>query len=244
MLKLSKEAIYNPKCLNELCATGIDSLKVSYMGMDETDDELCDRALQYLPHFRDLQSLDVDRSNVSDAGLSKIRSLTRLKAISAFTTAVKGSCFKDFRYLPELTSLTFDYCPLDQTNLVYLASLPHLKLLSLGKTGIDDTSLKVLSACPSLTRLKICANPKITDRGLKYLLAMKNLNDLDLRETSVTISGLEQLKPLPLKSLTLDGKFVAASQKARLKQLFPHATINIYEHKPSAETQILFGRLH
>jgi len=244
MLKLSKEAIYNPKCLNEISAAGIDSLKVSYLPMDDSDDELCNRALQYLPHFGDLQSLDVDRSNVSDAGLSKIRSLTKLKAISAFTTAVKGNCFKEFRYLPELTSLTFDYCPIDQTNLAYLTALPHLKFLSLGKSDISDTNLKVLSACASLTKLKICGNPKITDRGLKYLLSMKHLTDIDLRETSVTMSGIEQLRSLPLRSLTLDGKLVGASENAKLTKLFPNTAVKIYEQKPSAETQMLFGRLH
>jgi Leucine-rich repeat (LRR) protein len=83
-----------------------------------------------------------------------------------------------------------------------LARLQTLTTLDLSLTDISDAGMERLKALPQVTDLNLAYAELITDSGVAYLKAWKNLEHLNLRGTKVNDTGLEHLKNLTqLKSL-------------------------------------------
>lgn len=244
-LVMSNQALAKPQVLASLNGAGIDALKVSFYGEDETERKYCDSALQYLPRFKDLQTLNLDHSDSGDAGLSKIGLLKNLRTISGFMCHVRGDCFKDLRSLPLLSRVDFEYCAIREENLRYLAEIPNLRKLGLGHTELTDKGLGYVCKCQSLTSLRLQDNTSITDLGLKQLLALKHLTNLDLRKTAATMNSIAQLKSMPLKTLWLSDKFLTPTYKARIQVMFPHTELcSMRKSDDTKEDEFVFGKLH
>jgi len=75
--------------------------------------------------------------------------------------------------------------------------------LNLADCMLSDELLSDISSFPNLTRLKIQKNPLVTDKGIKALLGMENLSELNLYGTRVT-----------------DAAFTTLGQMTALKKLF------------------------
>lgn len=244
-LVMSNQALANPQVLASLNGAGIDALKVSFFGEDESERKYCDSALQYLPRFKDLQTLSVDHSDSGDAGLSKIGLLKNLRTISGFMCRVRGDCFKDLRTLPLLSRVDFEHCAIREENLRYLAEIPNLRTLSLGHIELTDKGLGYVCKCQSLTSLRIQDNTSISEPGLKQVLALKHLNNLDLRKTAATMNSIAQLKSMPLKTLWLSDKFLTPTYKARIQVMFPHTELcSMRKSADIKDDEFVFGKLH
>lgn len=244
-LVMSNQALAKPQVLASIDGAGIDALKVSFYGEDETERKFCDAALQYLPRFKDLQTLELDRSDCSDAALAKIGTLKNLRTLSGFMCRVRGSCFKELRALPLLSRVDFEYCPIQEEYLHYLAELPALRRLGLAHVALTDKGLGIVCKCQSLTSLRLQDNMYITEQGLKQVLVLKNLTNLDIRKTAATMSSIAQLKSMPLKTLWLSDKFLTPTYKARIQAMFPHTVLcRMNKSDDIKEEEAVFDKLH
>jgi hypothetical protein len=244
-LVMSNQALAKPQVLASLNGAGIDALKVSFYGEDETERKYCDSALQYLPRFKDLQTLSLDHSDSGDAGLTKIGLSKNLRTISGFMCRVRGDCFKDLRTLPLLSRVDFEHCGIREENLRYLAEIPNLRKLGLGHIELTDKGLGYVCKCQSLTSLRIQDNTSISEPGLKQVLALKHLTNLDIRKTAATMNSIAQLKSMPLKTLWLSDKFLTPTYKARIQAMFPHTELcSMRKSADTKEDEYVFGKLH
>ena len=244
-LLLSNQVLAKPECLNSVNGAGIDALKLAFYAEDEKERHYCDQTLQYLPRFKDLQCLDLDHSDSTDAGLSKIGALKNLRSITGFMTGVRGDCFKDLRTLPLLARVDFEQCAIAEENLRYLSEFPSLRRLGLAHVELTDRGLGYVCKCQSLTSLRIQENSKITERGLRQLLVLKNLRNLDLRKTAVTLSSIAQLKSMHLDSLWLSDKFLTPNYKSRIQAMFPHTELSVMEVSDERkDDEVIFSKLH
>ena len=76
--------------------------------------------------------------------------------------------------------------------------------LNLNKTKVTDKDLKWLEKIPDLEGLDLHGT-RITDKGLDYVVKLESLQILDLSNTDVTDKGLEKLEVLDeLKKLFLN----------------------------------------
>ena len=166
---------------------------------------LTDMYIGNLERVKDLPSLRLVETDVTDAGLPE---LTRLK---------------------NLTHLEFTG-RLSDTGLAHLGEMTQLRQLHLQRTGlVTDAGLKHLKGLTNLESLML-TGCKVTDAGLEHLKGMTKLEKLDLSETDVSDAGLEHLQGLTnLRLLTLKRTSVTAAGVERLQEALPECMIS---HSP------------
>ncbi len=161
----------------------------------------------------------------------------------ANTAPNRHDCFKDFRTLPELCKISADMCPIVESNLSYLAEIPKLTRLGLYKSRLTNGGIKLICKSKLLTNLKLAGNKKLNDDCLQYLATLRHLQVLDLRETAITLKGLEQLKGLPLYTIELPNAHYRAGEIAQLQKCFPRANLVCRSEVVDKDNKVIFAPL-
>lgn len=241
-LEPNRRVFDQPLLLKEIPPSGVDILKLNFYGMEEGEENICDRALVYVNGMTNLKALDLDRSDVTDDGLAKLKNLPRLAAISCFFTSINGSCFKKLASLSELTTLGLRNCKIDQKNLIDLSLIAKLKNLSLDNTRLDQSGAKGLGLCTGLVTLSVHGNRHFDDQCISKLSSLKKLEFLDLRDTAVTVKGMSALRGIKLKFITISPNL--AAKQNELQAMFPGTTITSRSTgKIGADEKVIFAPL-
>jgi hypothetical protein len=221
LVDFNPEAFMHPELLRQVSPHGIERLRFAFYSMDDTSKIHCDDALKEIPHFKDLISIDVDRSDATDAGLAYAKGMPKLLSISAFASEVKGKCFKVLQTCPNLRDIETDHCPLDPKYFQDLANIPKLDSLKLRQTSLDDSTLPLFAKCTAMVYLDISLNQRITDKSLVTLKSLHHLRRLEVKGTGVTINGLRALKGLPLEVLIVPVSLMDPASKQEVHRIFP-----------------------
>jgi hypothetical protein len=233
-------AVMHPTLFNEVSAAGIDAVKFSFMSMDENEDGICDKALPYASHYSDASRLDISESDASDAGIDSIKAMPKLRCLLAYSSSVRGSCLKKLDRFPKLNELDLSSCaPFHQDDLKYLVKLHDLSKLGLASSIISKEGVAQIAACKGLTALNLSRNKAIDDSCLPLLLSLKRLDELSLRETSVTARGLLVLTDLKLTIIDLSSVRFSESDKKLLAKRFPKVKFKFVDDKPPNQTKEL-----
>jgi hypothetical protein len=241
LLEANRRIFEDPSCLDKISPAGIDSIKMGFMSMDDREDDMCNKALAHLSRLSSLTSIDIDRSDATDAGVSQLRGCTSLEGLSCCMSAVNGNFFKDLESLKSLKGLWIANCSIDQKAMAYLSHFPNLKELDIERTQLDSSGAKFLARCSSLETLDVRGNAKFDDNCLQFLLPLKNLSGLDLRETPVTMKGLRTLKLPKLRSIGLPHSM--SKSLPELRRMFPSARIDVTSpYESNAEEARLYYR--
>jgi hypothetical protein len=220
-LDASNRKIYeNPHLLEEISPNGIDALRLSFISMDDQEDDMLARALGCVHHLQGLRALYVDRSEATDKGLAKLKNMPHLACINCFLTGVTGACFKD---LPQLSAIDVTCCNIDPKNLVYLAQMPNLRILNVAQTHLDKIGSHYLAKCAGLVELYVGNNAQFDDGCLQDLVPLRKLQSLGLSGTGITLNGLKILRGRNFKELTLPSSM--RTNKTQLESMFPGAQV-------------------
>jgi Leucine-rich repeat (LRR) protein len=231
-------AILHPTLFNEVSAAGIDAVKFSFMSMDENEDGVCDKALPYASHYSDASRLDISESDASDAGIDSIKAMPKLRWLLAYSSSVRGSCLKKLDRFPKLNEIDLSNCaPFHQDDLKYLVKLHDLSKLELASSIISKEGVAQIAACKGLTYLNLSKNKAIDDSCLPLLLSLKNLDELQLRETSVTARGLLAFTDLKLTLIHLSTVRFSESDRKLLQKRFPKVRFEFYDEKLTTQTK-------
>ena len=114
-------------------------------------------------------SVDFNNSHVTDAALSHLAGLTKLRVLDLSWTEVTSA------------------------GLAHLKRLTKLQSLNLTSTKITDAGLVRLAALPALESLNLTGT-QVTDAGLEYLKDLPKLRSLNLSTTNVTNAGTKELR--------------------------------------------------
>jgi hypothetical protein len=243
MFEANRRVFQNPKVLNEVSPDGIDYLKIGLISMDDSEDQMCNKALSYIGHFASLTTLSVDRSDATDKGLSTIHNLKHLKRMSCFRSEVDGSFFKELADLRQFKELDTSWCMIKPDTLKYLPLIQGLEFLNMGRCGIEISGAHELGKCTGLKGLRVYNNSQFTDDCLKLLCPLKHLEWIDLRDTPVTMKGLRALRGLPLKQLHPPKTLNTVSDLEELKKLFPQAIIKFNSTEVPADIKRTYAPL-
>jgi hypothetical protein len=186
----------------------------------------------------------INRSDVSDAGISRLSGEHDLECISGFLTDIKGDCFKTFSQFKNLRYVAFYDDAIKEENLKYLSACPNLSYVDLHHTGMSELGVSYLSHCSNISDLRIQGNPKINDAAIKHLLNLKHLTWLTLEGTGTTFTGLQQLKPLKLDHLRISEGSCDAKDLPRLKALARNVEIVPRSHSVGTNMQQILAPLH
>jgi hypothetical protein len=146
--------------------------------------------------LRELETLDLSRSNVTDVDLQRLGGLPKLRELKLWDTRLDGSGLAHLGALGRLERLELGDTKVTDDALQHLAKLQNLRYLVLIRTRVTDAGLPHVARLLSLQSLKL-GGTGVTDQGLRVLRGLRELRGLTLDETKVSEAGLKSLAELP-----------------------------------------------
>jgi hypothetical protein len=143
------------------------SLPIRALCLSQTG--VTDRGLVHLRRLGDLEWLDLTNCRITDAGISRLPELPRLKRLSLEGTQVTDQASPRLAKFAELEELDLSRTAITNAGLIPLTDLKNLR--SLWLTGAD-----------------------ITDDGVATLMRMERLEHLNLNETAVSQEAWQELR--------------------------------------------------
>lgn len=151
----------------------VHSMNWQPSGMENELMKIGDNSLEQLARMPGVQTKLVDFS-------ATFASITDIQPIERFKT---------------LNHIRLDNCPIE--NVRFDLQMPGITDAIIHDCPITDSDLKqIVAAMPNLAVLQL-RGTRITNEGLKELVALKKLCNLDLSNTEVTDEGLRHLKDVP-----------------------------------------------
>jgi len=211
----------HPEFVSTLDSDCFDSIQLAQVALEGGEEGEVERSLPYLAHLTGLREVLLDHSDVGDGAIDRLTVLPNVQHISLFSTRTDGSCLRQLSSIKSLRTLNLDQNKIKEENLQYLGSMFFLSNLLLKRCQLTDAGIANVSNCCGLVVLDISANPNVTDGCLPYLRPLKKLQCLCVNGTRISLSGLLQLKGLPLKKVIASGERQSAQDLKALKQAFP-----------------------
>ncbi len=187
---------HNPQLIEKLKPDSIDSAVVRYATMDDGEEGYSVKAMPYLARLTDIKVLDLEKSEMTDSGLSSLKPLKNLQALLLFANEFDGSFLKELSGLNKLKVLILNNNDVKAENLRYLSQYKSVKVLGLSYTRLTTASTGFLADMPQLEILLLAGNHKLDDSAIPVLAKLKNLHFLDIRKTGISMSGIKRLKAL------------------------------------------------
>lgn len=203
MLIVDKDAAPALGCLDKVGPDSLQTIRMSgCRGVDEA-----------LPHLKGLQgmhTLELDHSDLSDAGAVHLAALSNLKCLDLRGTRVTDRALS---FVGRIRSLRELLLPAGQTaaGLSRLSELSELKRLNLsGDANLSDDALKPIASIRSLETLNV-SGTGVGDAGMAYLAEMPALKELDAARTKIADKGLASLARIKsLRRLDLAGTAITS----------------------------------
>lgn len=235
----------HPEVLKDIPPDSLDTIRMRFSSFDDAEDGLCDKAMKYVAGLTGLKKLNLDRSEVTDLGLSQAKNLVNLESLTMFSTLAKGKAFKDLTNLKKLRAINIPLNDLVPEAYECFSGYPYLTELDVGRCHPNDQAMKSIAKCTTLTNLDLSGNQTVNDQNIKYLVTLKHLKTLKLFGTSVSLTGLAQLKDLPLKLVTLPQRVYEPGKLAAISKVFPHTELIAKGREKINDTdQAIFAPLH
>lgn len=166
---------------------------------------LTDEGLVHLKKMPSLQILNIFGSQVTGKGISALTELPYLKALSFSGTKLTNDGWAPLGKLSSLESLGLHYIQfrITDADIANLSGLHHLKRLTINLEildddesiafGITDKSLRHISKLKDLEVLRL-TGAKITNEGLQHLTGLRELEYVGFNRCGISEQDLEQLK--------------------------------------------------
>ena len=119
------------------------------------DQKFNGHALEQLKDLRNLQVLNLARTNADDQGLSCLECMNDLRSLTLSSTKLTDEGMRHFSRLLQLEYLALDETQVTDSGLTMLPSLPRLRGLNLWNTQLTEKCVPILSKMKSLESLNI-----------------------------------------------------------------------------------------
>lgn len=186
--------------LSRLCQ-GIDLFHLGLGGTAITDDGLA--------HLAGLSigQIFLGDTEITNTGVGHLKQVRNLRTLMVPGTKVSDDGVREIARIDSLTYLDLSTTPITDTSLEHLQQLPSLQWLNVIGTSISDEGLKHLAVHRSLHSLLATGCDQITDAGLKLIGDLTHLSTLELtHNASFTDAGIVGLADLAkLSKLAISG---------------------------------------
>ena len=192
----------------------------------------------------ELLELTLGGTQVTDAGLTYLPQLAKLKKIRLSKTAITDAGMKALARCERLEDLDVSQTAVGDPGVLELASLPRLKRINLYLTFVTDSGLDSFQegkhrSAAAIEWLNLDKCP-ITDGGLPKLASLRKLAWLHLGGTAITDVGLAELAKLEsLKEVTVTKTETTPTGIEKLRQARPDMTLrdNVSEKTPPEDIE-------
>lgn len=214
-LNLRSAPVFGPGLIH---LKGMNRLKALDLGSTR----LTDGSLAIVAALTSLETLRIDRSPLTDAGLADLGNglAPRLRVVSIAETSVGDAGLASLARIETLETLNLAGTRVTDAGLAHLAGLTRLRDLNLRNTRVGDAGLAHLARLVGLRSVVLGAT-RVTDAGLARLARHTELRILSLSGLEgVTDVGLAHVSGLDnLETLHLSGTRVSDAGLARLSRL-------------------------
>lgn len=170
----------------------LERLPIEYLHLESP--EIDDGLTENLGRIQSLMYLHLPHAKITDAGLQAVAQLPELCSLEV---AVRGLTVSSARSLRECANLRVVVLDTDASVTDdWVAELVHERIQGIeliNSTVTDEGVAAIQKVCPNVRRLSL-AGSRITDRCLPTLSLMVELGHLDLSNTAITDTGLEQFQ--------------------------------------------------
>lgn len=164
--------------------------------------DIGDKGLAKLRELRALETLYLDDTQVTDAGLEALEGMTRLAHLSLSTSAGSAAPARigdagaaRLAGLRALQFLDLSGAAVGDEGVKAFSGMNLLYHLALSRTNVGDEGVKTLAATGRYQRLHLHST-KVGDEGIRALAGYQ-LEELDVSKTRITPEGVKALAALP-----------------------------------------------
>lgn len=195
-----------------------------------------DHGLACVAELTQLQLLQIG-NGVTDEGLNLIEKLQRLRRLKIDSPSVTDDGLKSLRSLANLLVLQLPKS-VSGTGLKHLSASTQLQELVL--PGATDRGLQSLSKFSALRKLTVHGR-SVTDEGMAHFVGVKKLEDLSLRHTAISDSGVALIaRHLPqLRKLNLNHCAITAACVPELCRLRELEFLGVYNTSLAGQRDVL-----
>jgi hypothetical protein len=145
-------------------------LTVTQLHLAET--AVTDVGMQHVGRMDGLRLLNIEKTNVTDAGLALIVELPNLGDLWLRSTKVTNAGLKQLQSVQGLWRLSIGSPEITDDGLIHIAGLKNLSGLSVHDAPVSDFGVKQLGSLPRLRQLTL-ASTKVTDAGVNALKQLR-----------------------------------------------------------------------
>jgi serine/threonine protein kinase/Leucine-rich repeat (LRR) protein len=188
---------------------------------------LTDAAVGHLVRLPRLLKLGINRSEITDAGLSQlVTAKPGLQLLGLAHSKITDKGTGNLRHVPRLVHLTLSDTGVGDGLAEVLPLMSRLSGLTLARTSITDKTMQGISQLAKLRTLNVTGTA-VTDAGVAHIKGMPSLEYLTLDETEVTDACLTSLAEIAsLKSVNLYRGNVTAVAVQRLRAARPELRVS------------------
>jgi hypothetical protein len=162
--------------------------KIDFSGGNVLDDDLV-----LLQEFENLEYLNLQGTKVTNAGLSQVGKLTRLKDLCLGNCEISDKGLEKLQSLVNLECLELGSTSITGSGLKSLKDMKKLTILYLSNNKLQEGSLESLGELAALEVIDLDSTP-LHDSDLESLFKCIKLRKVLLRDTKVSEGGIEDLK--------------------------------------------------
>lgn len=183
--------------------------------LDAKDSKIDDRSLALISNQRNLKLLNLQGTQITDAGVPYLRLLRHLYDLNLSYTKISDEGLKLVGQIPNLAFISLNGDKVTDKGISYLQNR-KLRSILLCDTGVGDEGAKILSQIPTINALQMRSCKGVTNVGAVNISNLSRMEFLSLENTSITDQGATALSKLTeLKELDIgSNKITAGSIRA------------------------------
>jgi internalin A len=169
---------------------------------------------------------------IDDRGLASIAELKNLEELQLLKTNVSGEGIRYLSSLAKLLFLNLSITPTADSAMKYVAEHHQLKNLKLRDTNVGDQSVALLTGLTKLKSLDL-SDSKITDAAMPDIGKLQSLETLEIIGTAVTDAGIAKLAGMENLKFLEVGSNVSEQAVDELKKKLPHCAMTGFDQNGS-----------
>lgn len=169
-------------------------------------------------YFTNVVEAEANTQQFTNQDLSQLKGLKELRSLRIFETDVTDEGIRSLEALKRLEVVDLRNNDVTDAGLAILGKFTSLKKLLISGTNVTDEGVAHLSELHNLEVLFL-SGTSVSDAGLAHLSGLQKLYELHLSGTRITDGGLVHIKELPLRDLLLSNTEVSDAAIVNLQEL-------------------------
>lgn len=182
-----------------------------------------DKHMHYLEGFKELLSINLKDTLITDKSLPQIAMFSHLTSINLVKTNVTGTGFACLTNLHKVKVIALEGISLKAGTVGKLKPLlANLISFNIGRTGLTKEDAAILKELKAVRELRIDTNIRLDNECVNYLSHLTALQKLSIYDTSITDKCIPILVKLPnLHTVTVRDKdfWTSKTHKAKYGQV-------------------------